>query len=102
MSTGAIITNVVTFIVRQFAKYGAENVKWDLVRADVAERVAKLVPGDLFDPFAQMIVEKIIVLIENLCKDEKAFADIKAAIEAKNFKGIIQALIDHCKVQLLA
>lgn len=102
MKSSEIISLVATFVVRQLAKYGAENLDWSKVRTDLNERVIKLVPGDMFDPFAQALVGKIVDLLEVICKEPKVLAEIKAAIATKKFGTIIAVLVAHTKKQLVA
>jgi len=102
MKSGTIIEIVVGFCVRQIAKYGAENVDWTKVHADVDVRINSLVPGEFFDPFACALAGRVIDLCQNLCQDPTAIADIKVAVESKKLGPVVVAIINHCKQQILA
>jgi len=102
MKSGTLIELVVGFCVRQIVKFGAENVDWTKVHADVDVRINKLIPGEVFDPFACALAGRIVDLCQNLCLDPVAIADIKAAVESKKISAIITTIISHCKHQIVA
>ena len=101
MKINELVVIAATFVVRQLVKYGAEKVDWALVAKDVDARVAKICPIDFLDPVAQAVAGKVVVIIENFCKDPSAFEEMKKAIEAKKFSEIIDVLVSHSNHKLV-
>ena len=54
-----ILSNVLTFVLRQIEQYGADT-NWPLLKADAEPRVRKLVPGTWFDDSAVSLVNAAI------------------------------------------
>ena len=73
---------IVSFVIRQINKFGAET-DWVLVRNDCAERVAKLIPGDMFDGLGVMLSNMGISIIEEFIKGDKDEQVINLIAEQK-------------------
>ena len=54
------------FVERQIKKFGTE-VKWDVVKADVKARLEKLLPGNVFTPSLEFIVDELIDMVASYC-----------------------------------
>jgi len=85
-----IANAALSFAIRQLAKYG-KNTKWDLVKKDLAIRVADLVPGDWFDEQAVEVCNQIIDAVKRALDNTKTMEIIgKLAIEGKTSEAIIR------------
>lgn len=87
-----LVNTVFVYVARAIKKWG-ESIDWALVKADVAERVRALVPGDWFDDtlveFADAVVDKVASLLSAPDK----FGEIVALI----LKGDVAAAIEKLK-----
>lgn len=62
MINNIILGIVRVFIERQILKFG-KAIDWTMVKADIAPRLCKLVPGDYYDATAVVIVSTLIDLV---------------------------------------
>lgn len=69
---------VISFILRQIEKF-REATDWELVRADMHQRVALMVPGDWFDDEAQRVAD---FLLDGVIVVLKAQADLEQLMQA--------------------
>jgi len=86
---------VLSFVIRQIAKYG-DSVEWDLVREDIREYVRKIIPGDAFDETCVSLVDHILDGVEYLIENIE-FSGVLEAIKSKDLKLAIQILRDLIK-----
>ena len=69
---------VIGFVLRQVDKF-REATDWSLVRADMHQRVAMMVPGDWFDDEAQRVAD---FLLDGVIAVLEAQADLQQLLEA--------------------
>lgn len=69
---------VISFILRQVDKF-REATDWEMVRADMHQRVALMVPGDWFDDEAQRVAD---FLLDGVIAVLRAQADLEQLLQA--------------------
>lgn len=76
-----VLQLLLLFVQRQIGKFASET-DWDKVAKDAGERLAKLLPGDMFDQAARITAETVVRICGELVGDgtpvKKAFAQAVA------------------------
>jgi hypothetical protein len=86
-----IVTMVVTFILRQVAKY-SENTDWNKVKADLHTRLASLVPAWLL-PTVDEVIDEVLDVVAAALTETEALKDIAQKAIAGDIPGALAALI---------
>lgn len=89
-----IVWNIVSaFVLRQIEKFN-HSIDWPKLKADVEERVRKVVPGTWFDDEAIAAVSVILETIENALKNAEAFQKILDLLQGQKYEAALMALRD--------
>lgn len=84
------------FIQRQLAKFGS-TIDWDKVKADAADRIAHLLPGDVFDSAVQHVVSEMIDMVGVFCKQP----DAQSAIGTDQMPKMVHAAMNAASQNLI-
>lgn len=96
----AIMQLVISFIERQFIKWvktQGQQLDWEKVKADAQQRIAALLPGEIFDAAAKTLTGEMVDLVaaylssNNLAQTED---NIKAALaHASDYANLLKAVV---------
>lgn len=86
-----LIEAAIAFIVRQLTKY-QKTIDWAKVKADLAARVAALVPGEFFDHDAIEMVNALIDAVAKVLTFEKSFQLVLSLLAEEKYPQAIEAL----------
>lgn len=99
LSLNWVATLVITFAVRQLAKFG-EQTDWAKVRVDMDARIRDLIPGEFFDEFVVAFMNKVLDLIVEMMKDQNATKTLFTMIAEKKFNEAINYLMQWVRQHL--
>lgn len=86
-----VIGILAPMVVRQIDNFG-HSVKWDEVKAKANERIAKIIPGDMFDTMVTDFLDKGIDAVAALLQDEVELNKVKDLCAAKQYLVAIEDL----------
>lgn len=89
-----IISFLAPFIVRQIDKFG-HSLNWEEILVKANERVAKLIPGEMFDEMAIAAVDKCINAVKELLQDEVELTKLSNLCQSKQWAVAIKDLQDY-------
>ena len=84
---------VIGFVLRQVDKF-RESTDWEIVRADMHERVALLVPGEWFDDEAQKIADALLDGVKAVLAAQKDLGELLDALAEKRWEAAFAELRD--------
>lgn len=92
------VSLAIKFGLRAWLKFFSGGVKWDLVKQNLAERIRKLLPGDLVDDEAVLVMEKTIEVIQGIVASaefmEKAVELVKEGKTKELLALLKQSILD--------
>jgi hypothetical protein len=86
-----IVSLIVSFILRQLDKFGA-NIDWAKVKADLEVRVRALVPGTWFDDEAVALVNFVLDRAAEVLAQKDAIEQVMKLLAAKDWQGALLVL----------
>jgi hypothetical protein len=90
---GPLVSLALGFVIRALDKW-QESIDWALVKADLAERVAKLLPGDFLDEAVVDVLNRLIDNVAAVLASTDAIRVVLELVAAKDLKGALEALRD--------
>ncbi len=85
-----VVNLIISFVLRQIAKF-AETIDFDKVKADLAVRIAALVPGTFFDDEAIKVMNTIVSGFELCLAKTDEWKNILALCAAEKWPQALEA-----------
>lgn len=88
-----ILSFVIGSIVSAIKKFG-DDFDWLKLKTDLCERVARFIPGELFDDEAVAFISALIDYAEKVLEKSESFTLILERLAAQDWAGAVAALKD--------